>query len=190
MTKEQNIKEFMKIAEISSKQIGKRYRTCPEEIYSEALVVITENLDKYSEITGQTALRKRIWGDIRFACLKYRKIEVKYYDENGDIRYKKKRVWFDPQVRHIPLDELEDISYDPDQNELLKTMFYSRINDFKLDEEEVLFIDMCFSGLDPEDHKEEFVEAFPDKPYDFIRRGMYHAVAKKVEKNSPFNRSR
>ena len=184
------IEKYMKIMKDKvAKSISHRFRIPYDEAYSEGLVVIAENKDKYSLIKDESLLKKKMWGHLRSNMCVFRNIEIKVPTEDGP-KLKKKRVWFYPDSYYIDPNDIEDIIDDIDGTELLKNLFFKHIDDFGLDEDEVLFIDMCFSGLDPEDdcHREHFEEAFPDKKVSYLKRGFIDALTKKIKTNSPFNR--
>ena len=176
-----------------AKSISHRFRIPYDEAYSEGLVVIAENIDKYNSIKDDSKLKKKMWGHLRSNICVFRKIEILVDGKNGP-ELTKKRVWFYPDSYYIDPREIEnivdEIFEDADGKEFLKNLFFKHIDDFGLDEDEVLFIDMCFSGLDPEDdcHRDHFEEAFPDKKVSYLKKGFMDALTQKIKTNSPFNR--
>jgi hypothetical protein len=184
------IEKYMKIMKDNvAKRISNRFRIPYEEAYSEGLVVIAENKDKYDLIKDESLLRKKMWGHLRENMCVRRTLEIKVPTNDGSA-LRKKRVWFYPDSHYIDPNDIEDIVEDIDETELLKNLFFKHIDEFGLDEDEILFIDMCFSGLDPEDdfHREHFEEAFPDKKVSYLKKGFMDALTQKIKTNSPFIR--
>ena len=186
---------YDKYIEISKKNYGalhRNYRIPTDELYSETLLMVVENKQKYDkclEEFDEEMLRKKMYGHLRGRLCVYRKIPIEK-KVNGESVKDIKRVWFYPDSYYIDPVEVDQMIDSEDGTEVLKELFYEHIDCFKLDEDEELFIDMCFSGLHPNYDIKSFKEAFPNKSREYIKRGYYGGVIKKVKANSPFNRSR
>lgn len=129
--------------------------------------------------------------------------KIKSLEKEGKTYVTKKRVWVDPHGHPLRLEDLgEDAVFDEyADNDLYKSVFYENVDCFSLTDEEMIFIDLCFAGLDPwddgeKDEKgkvirmgdiEKFMEALPHLKKDYIRKGFYDRVVNKLKKKSPFH---
>lgn len=106
-------------------------------------------------------------------------------DENGVV----KRMWFSPYFNKLVYDEIEDLglvsSMADESPEDMKEMFYKHKHLFNLTDKEGLFIDLCFTGYNPNNEVDVLVfrEALETDSSKYVKT-FYNRLCEKLKEKS------
>ena len=106
-------------------------------------------------------------------------------DENGVV----KRMWFSPYFNKLVYDEIEDLgllsTMADESPEDMKEMFYQHKHRFNLTDKEGLFIDLCFTGYNPNNDVDVLVfrEALETDSTKYVKT-FYNRLCEKLKERS------
>lgn len=161
--------------------------------YSEAkgLDCIVEKKEEYgrylnSEELSEEQIEKKLFYMFKdFIRSNSELFQKNMVDENGVV----KRMWFSPYFNKVVYDEIEDLgllsTMADESPEDMKEMFYKHKHLFNLTDKESLFIDLCFTGYNPNNEVDVLVfrEALETDSTKYVKT-FYNRLCDKLKERS------
>ena len=125
----------------------------------EALVHKKEEYERY--LYSETLSQEQVEKEIFFLAKDYIRGKSECFQKKIDEDGIPKLLWLSPYFNTIVFDTLEDLglvsTMADESTEDMKEMFYKHKHLFNLNEKECLFIDLCFSGYNPQNEVDVLV---------------------------------